>query len=175
MKMKVLLKTSSGLVPFDKTDLPKELKETLKSILKDLFPNEEEFKAEKNKVAKEMTIPYYIWKIAERNKVGYHDVERLLSNLWQVNPGAVIQVLARAIAMEIDMNYPDHISAVDEGYIISPFDGKIHKTIISPKFNFRNNGVFRVLEDAETAYEILKSLIEYTYGRKQEDKGSHKD
>lgn len=161
--MKVFLKTSSGLVPFSKSDLPKEVKEALKNILKDLFPDEGELKPNKNKVAKEMTIPYYIWKIAERNKVGYHDVERLLFNLWRVSPGAVVQILARAIAMEMDLNYEDHISTVDVKYFIDHIydDYKIASSDLTGE-NYRDIGLFRNEDDANTALEILSPLIEKT-------------
>lgn len=161
--VKIFLNTSSGLVPFDKENLPKEVKGALEDILNGLFPNEKELKPKKSKIAKEMTIPYYIWKIAERNKVSYHDVDRLLSNLWQVSPGAVIQVLARAIAMEMDLNYEDHIRTVDVKYFIDHIydDYKIASSDLTGE-NYRDIGFFRNDDDAKTALEILNPLIEKT-------------
>lgn len=171
---KIFVMTSSGPVPFDKADIPQEDRVVLAGILRDIFQDSKEL--EEARYGGVMSIDYYIHKIAVRNDVRYHDIDVLLRNLWLVQPGEVIQVLARAIAMEMDMNYPDHINTINEGYIIDNIIGEpVEVTDLQhdPKFSYRNCGLFRNKDDASTALEILKPLINIAYGGKQKDKGSN--
>lgn len=165
----IFVMTSSGPVSLD--NIPQEDREVLAEILRDLFPDSE--KLEEEKYGGVMSIGYYIHKIAVRNSVRYPDIDILLHNLWQVQPGEVIQILARAIAIEMDMNYPDHINTLDDGYVIDNTSGTATKVLElkrNPKFSYRNCGLFRNKDDINTALEILKPLINGAYGGKQEDK-----
>lgn len=164
---KIFVMTSSGPVSLD--NIPQEDREVLAEILGDLFPDSK--KLEEEKYGGVMSIGYYIHKIAVRNGVRYPDIDILLHNLWKVSPGAVIQILARAIAMEMDLNYEDHISTVDVKYFIDHiyYDYKIASSDLTGE-NYRDIGFFRNKDDAYTALEILKPLIKGAYGGKQEDK-----
>lgn len=168
---KIFVMTSSGPVPFDKANISQEDKEVLAEILGSIFPDSEEL--EEAKWGGVMSIDYYIHKIAVRNCVRYHDIDILLNNLWQVSPGAVIQVLARAIAMEMDLNYEDHISTVGAKYYIDTmYNYQLAISDLTGE-NYRDIGFFRNKDDAETALEILKPLIDKANGGKQKDKGSN--
>lgn len=160
MKSKILVMTSSGPVPFERANLREEERKTLKEILMDLFPNENLFEEDV------MSISYYEHKVAEKNNITVAQVRNLFGLLWRVQPGTVISILLRAIAMEMDMNYPDHISDADELYGISLATGNVCRLAeIGKSVNYRNFAAFRNIDDAMTAKCILKPLFDRQYGK----------
>lgn len=122
-----------------------------------------------SEVAPEMTIPYYEAKIAKRNGIYPECVNDVLASLWAIQPGCVLSILLRAIAMEMDLNYPDHISQVEDVYVVDITNGQIRE-IKNPGIGYRNFAAFRCLDDAKGACMILKPLFKALYGGKQEDK-----
>lgn len=165
-KVKVYVMNSSGQ-PLSK--IPKEIEEEITKIVNDLTGFSEE-----GGVAPEMTIPYYEAKIAERNRVSPELINDILSSLWAIQPGCVISILLRAIAMEMDLNYPDHISQAKEWWVVNIATGQISGPV-SPQegVNFRNIALFRCIDDAKGACIILKPLFKSLYGGKQKNNRSN--
>lgn len=165
----ILVMTSSGPVPFDKADIPEGVKGILSKILKDLFPEgNEDLKRCKPAVSPEMTIEYYEQKIADRNNLPYGTIDDILELLWDIQPGCVLSILLRAVAMEMDLNYPDHISQAEDIWVVNIADGQIVK-IKNPGKGYRNFAAFRCLDDAKGACLVLKPLFKKIYGGKQEN------
>lgn len=158
-------KVTLNLPSFEKIDI-KEFEGILEKVLRDLFPNGELHKLKTK--APEMTIPYYEAKIAERNRVSPEFINNTLAALWAIHPASVISILLRAIAMEMDNNYPDHISDAEEIWSVDDLDGEIFLVDKSlyKNINYRNLPAFRCEDDAKGACIILKPLFKSLYGRK---------
>lgn len=172
-EMKVFLKTSSGLVPFEKANLPRDLKQFISKKLNALLGEDPSYQTQEHHVPTDMG--FYIEQIAKRNNLQPGHVGDLLNAMLTIQPGAALSVLYRAIAMHIDLKYPhNHISEVENLYIISNMDGRIYPFKNNGRFNFRNFAAFRSMEDAKLARKIVGPLLREFYGGKQKNKGSKK-
>lgn len=171
-KVQILVKTSSGLVPFEEVNLPKNHKKAIESILEELGIK----KVESKPIKLPTDIGYYIEKIAKRNRLEVGQVGDLINALMGIQPGAALSILYRAIAMELDLQYPhNHISEVKDFFIISNADGRIYPAQNETgRFNYRNFAAFRTMEDARFARRVVGPLLREFYGGKQKNKRSHK-
>ena len=74
----------------------------------------------------------------------------------KVNPWAVVQVILKEIAIELDKQYDNHISNSEKIYAISPQDGKIHEINKKTIKSYKAFPAFRTVEDAKIACSLLK-------------------
>ena len=102
---------------------------------------------------------FYIQKIANRLNWKLPKVYRYLINLGEIQPSAVLSVILREIAIELDKKYTDHIQDSKDIYAISLIDGKIYKVHKAAIKNYRNFAAFRTEEDAKSAYKIVKNIL----------------
>lgn len=75
----------------------------------------------------------------------------------------VFELCAKAIAIDIDKNYPSHISGSPRIYGINKLNGKIAAVPKEKIKNYNNFAAFRCEEDAELAVKILKPLLNRMY------------
>lgn len=161
MKKKQILIFSSSHPLYDL------LKEQLGDVIK-AFPKKEE-------PSKEPPIQkfkgLYITRLAE--KLGWKPVKMagFLDSLYKLSPSATFSLLLREIAIELDKKYEDHINKCETLYIISMFDGRIHKVPRAYIKNFRNFAAFRTEEDAKEACSILRNELKAMFASdgKQKD------
>lgn len=148
MKQKELMvMTSFGPVPYEaiKEYLPKEVVELIKNSTEHL------------------KVSYYIEKLANKKHRDPRDIYSLLVDLESINQMALINVLLKEIAVELDKQYEDHISNSENIFIVSSLDGKIHRICKSSIKSYRNFAAFRTLEDANTACTILKDYLKEAF------------
>lgn len=80
---------------------------------------------------------------------------RILNTLNEVHPSASVQMVLKEVALMLDEKYPGYIGKSEEMYVISMGDGNIYPINKNNIKNFRNIAVFRTVEDAELAKNIL--------------------
>lgn len=83
----------------------------------------------------------------------------ILGTINSVNPWAVIQIVLKEIAIELDKKYKDHINKSEEIYAISPQDGRIHKINKKTIKNYRAFPAFRNVEDAKIACSLVRENL----------------
>lgn len=106
-----------------------------------------------------MKIDYYVEKIAKRLGWKVDKVFNYLNNVDAIMPAAVLSIVLREIAVELDKKYKDHIENSPEIYVISTFDGRITKTNKAHIKNYRNFAAFRSIDDAKIACKIVKPIL----------------
>lgn len=105
-------------------------------------------------------ITFYIEKIANKMNCHIKKVINHLNAITLVYPAASASLLLKEVAIELDKKYKDHISKSPEIYVISVLDGQIVKANKDHIKNYRNFAAFRSIEDAKTAYNIVKPFME---------------
>ena len=106
-----------------------------------------------------MDINFYIEKIAARLGWKPEKVYNYLNNIDSILPAAVLSMVLREIAVELDKKYKDHIENSPEIYVISMLDGRITKANKAHIKNYRNFAAFRTIEDARIACRIVKPIL----------------
>jgi hypothetical protein len=80
-----------------------------------------------------------------------------------VHPSAAVQMVLKEIALMLDEKYPGYIGKSEEMYVISMGDGNIYPINKDNIKNFRNIAVFRTVEDAEFAKNILGDKLTHLF------------
>lgn len=108
-------------------------------------------------------VDYYISKVA--NKLGWKEKKfrNYLEVLASINPIGAFNILLKAIAIELDKKYPDHISKSENIFIVSVFDGSIRQADKSHIKTYKHFSAFRTREDAQFALHILKNQFYYCF------------
>ena len=104
-------------------------------------------------------INYYIKSLADKHNWKKDKMNGFLGKLYEINPGAVISIMLKEIAIELDKKYPDHIRFSPEIYIFSANRGKIVKLDKTNIKTFKFFAAFRTKEDAEFAIKVMGGLI----------------
>ena len=104
-------------------------------------------------------INYYIKSLADKHNWKKDKMNGFLGKLYEINPGAVISIMLKEIAIELDKKYPDHIRFSPEIYIFSANRGKIVKLDKTNIKTFKFFAAFRTKEDAEFAIKVIDGLI----------------
>ena len=104
-------------------------------------------------------INYYIKSLADKHNWKKDKMDGFLGKLYEINPGAVISIMLKEIAIELDKKYPDHIRFSPEIYIFSANRGKIVKLDKDKIKTFKFFAAFRTKEDAEFAIKVMGGLI----------------
>lgn len=104
-------------------------------------------------------------KMAKRKKWSIEDTLDFLEEVHSINTAAVLDILFKEIAIELDKKYEDHISKSDIIYSICTLNGKILKINKSKIVNYKSFAAFRTIEDAKIACEVLSPILEELYGK----------
>ena len=78
------------------------------------------------------------------------------------NPNILFNLVIKEIAIDLDKNYPNHISHSPNIYAISALTGNVVKITAKVK-SFKTFGAFRSFEEASYAKEILKPVIKVLF------------
>lgn len=108
-------------------------------------------------------VDYYVSKVA--NKLGWKEKKfrNYLEVLAIINPIGAFNILLKAIAIELDKKYPDHISKSENIFIVSVFDGSIRQADKSHIKTYKHFSAFRTREDAQFALHVLKNQFIYCF------------
>ena len=125
------------------------------------------------KIVKETSDPRKIWANAWNNLCNKTEVTSgfmsgILDILEKANHWAVVQLLLKEIAIELDKKYDNHINNSEKIYAISPQDGRIHEVDKSHIKNYRAFPAFRNIEDAKIACSLVKNHLKSIFGDDQE-------
>jgi hypothetical protein len=93
----------------------------------------------------------------------YH--EKALSRS-DVNPIFFIQKILKAIAIDLDFKYEDHISKSKEIYCVSLLDGEIYQLDKNTIKSYKTFAAFRTSRDAEKAKAIIQPYLNKLYESK---------
>lgn len=116
--------------------------------------------AEEHKIGeKQLSLDYYIEKLAKRLGWKVEKVYNYLNTIDSVYPAAAFSMVLREVAIELDKKYEDHIEKSPEIYVVSMFDGRITKANKAHIKNYRNFAAFRTVEDAKTACSIVREIF----------------
>lgn len=108
---------------------------------------------------KQLSLDYYIEKLAKRLGWKVEKVYNYLNTIDSVYPAAAFSMILREVAIELDKKYEDHIEKSPEIYVVSMFDGRITKANKAHIKNYRNFAAFRTVEDAKTACSIVRGIL----------------
>jgi hypothetical protein len=102
----------------------------------------------------------YVAKVAKRLGLSDTTTVMLLTALRQHYKQAVISIILKEIAIDLDKKYPDHIRNSKDIYVISAMNMKIYKAVKDNIKSFDRFAAFRTLEDAKKAIEIVTPLLD---------------
>ena len=119
--------------------------------------------------SQEVDIMDFVPVFAKKFNLSIPETQTMLQNLYDVNPGACISLFAKEIAIFLDLRYPDHISELNEYFVLSLTDGCIH-TCNTPIKNHQCIALFRTLDDAKYACKVLKPMLKAVYGKQKNKK-----
>ena len=108
-------------------------------------------------------INYYIKLLADKHNWKRDKMNGFLGKLYEINPGAVISIMLKEIAIELDKKYSDHIRFSPEIYVFNTTCGKIVKLNKDNIKTFKFFAAFRTKEDAEFAIKVIDELIPKKY------------
>lgn len=125
------------------------------------------------KIVKETSDPRKIWANAWKNlcnkaRFTSGDMSSILDALEGANHWAVVQLLLKEIAIELDKKYDNHINNSEKIYAISNQDGRIHEVDKSHIKNYKAFPAFRSIEDAKIACHLVKNHLKSIFGDDQE-------
>ena len=96
--------------------------------------------------------------------------------MWEINPTYALRLYYKAIAIELDKQYPDHIRNSKEFWAISLVTNSPYESAIPGKFELKTFAFFRSEKDAQLAIDIMKEMYNYAkYGEASKSKDSKCD
>lgn len=103
---------------------------------------------------------YYIELLAKQLGLAPWDTIATCRRVNKAAPGALMSLLLMTVAKELDLNYPDHISACPEIYVYSTINSKIGAvpTKNISKAAFKYFAAFRSKEDAVFAIKLVNAI-----------------
>lgn len=127
-------------------------------------PNKNKVDANPSKVNSPvpMDIVYYMKKIGNRLGWKVDKVAHYLDSIASLNPTASLSIILKEIAIELDKRYDGHIRSAATIYCISAAtkDNPIVEVPRYPNLNYKAISLFRSIEDAEIAKEIVKDFLD---------------
>ena len=125
------------------------------------------------KIVKETSDPMKIWvnawnNLCDKAKLTSGGMSSILDALKGANHWAVVQLLLKEIAIELDKKYDNYINKSEKIYAISPQDGRIHEVDKSHIKNYKAFPAFRNIEDAKIACSLVKNHLKSIFGDDQE-------
>lgn len=103
---------------------------------------------------------YYIEVLSAQLGLAPWDTIATCKKINNAAPGALMSLLLMIVAKELDLNYPDHISACPELYVYSTVNSKIG-TIPNKSINkaaFKYFAAFRSKEEAVFAIKLVNNI-----------------
>lgn len=96
------------------------------------------------------------------SRIGWkaENLDKYLSNLYNISPIATFQILLKEYAIMADRNYKDHISKASKLWAISALTGEVFEMTNDYKGKITNVALFRTEEAAESARVVFKKAIE---------------
>lgn len=113
-----------------------------------------------------LTLAIVLEEVAKKHKITQLDLNDALIKLTPINTASVFTFLLKAIAIELDKQYEDHISNSPRIFGVSLTDGKITEINKAHIRNYDNFAAFRTVEDAKIACKLLKNYFKIMYAKK---------
>lgn len=110
----------------------------------------------------------YIESLAKRNRIPIDVMVEVIKLLISVNPAAVLTMLLKEIAIDLDNKYEGHIKDSEHIFIFSTNRGFIVELPKTEIKSYRNFAAFRTYKDAKYACNICKDLIDLMYPSEQQ-------
>lgn len=103
---------------------------------------------------------YYIEVLSAQLGLAPWDTVATCKRINNAAPGALMSLLLMTVAKELDLNYPDHISACPEIYVYSTVNSKIGtiSTKNISKSAFKYFAAFRSKEEAVFAIKLVSTI-----------------
>lgn len=101
---------------------------------------------------------YYVAKLAKKLNITFEDCGNMLNCLMTYAPATVFSLLAKQVALELDANYEGHIGKSKELFGIELTTGYIIPIKITESSHLKNIALFRSVDDALLAINILKPV-----------------
>lgn len=101
---------------------------------------------------------YYVAKLAKKLNVNLEDCGIMLNWLMPYAPATVFSLLAKQIALELDAKYEGHIGKSKELFGVELTTGYIIPIKITEKSHLKNIALFRSVDDALFAINVLKPV-----------------
>ena len=105
-------------------------------------------------------INYYINLLAIKHDWKKEKMDNFLGKVYDINPGAVISIMLKEIAIILDKRYSNHIKYSPQIYAFSMSSGKVIQLDKTNIKTLKSFAAFRTKEDAEFAVKILSVLID---------------
>ena len=90
-------------------------------------------------------------------------VEIMLESLYREYPWAVIHILLKELAIELDKKYKDNIKKAPVLFAVSPQDGRIHEVNKNYFKTYECVPLFRSIDDAKIACRIIKKELKKVF------------
>lgn len=101
---------------------------------------------------------YYVEKLAKKLNITFEDCSAMLNCLMAYAPATVFSLLSKQVALELDANYEGHIGKSKELFGIELTTGYIIPIKITESSHLKNIALFRSVDDALLAINILKPV-----------------
>lgn len=115
-------------------------------------------------------LAYYITKISKHMGLPVRYTAYILDNIFRIHPHAVLNMLMREIAIELDSKYPDHIKNCETLYALSATEGRIVALTNKNIKGYKAFAAFRTMEDAKFACRIMSPFIRSMFSKKEHGK-----
>lgn len=103
---------------------------------------------------------YYVAKLAKKLNISLEECETMLNCLMSYAPSSVFSLLAKQIALELDNKYDGHIGKSEELFGVELTTGHIISIKIRSNFYLKNIALFRSVDDALFAINVLKPVYD---------------
>lgn len=105
-----------------------------------------------------LTLSDAIEKMAKRANISNEEMTVVLEVVKKVNLAEWATIVLKELAIILDAKYPDHITEAKNVYMI---DKSKFTPVLFPEveFNYQNFAIFRNIEDAKTALEVIKEEV----------------
>lgn len=167
--MKIEIKKVEGN---EKVELLKEFYEALIHYLESVKTTKEieEAKIKQAEERSKIDVGYIVDKIGNQLNMNFESTVQWIKMIEEVNPAAVVAILLKKIAIELDKFYPDYISKSEHIFIVSLTDGEVHELNKSSIKSFKGFAAFRTYEDALFAKNLINKELDLIFPNgKQKD------
>jgi hypothetical protein len=103
---------------------------------------------------------YYVQKLAKKLVISNEDCRTMLYCIEKYAPATVFSLLAKQIALELDNKYDGHIGKAEELFGVELATGHIIPIKIRGDFYLKNIALFRSVDDALFAINVLKPVYD---------------
>lgn len=101
---------------------------------------------------------YYVAKLAKKLNITVENCCSMLDSLLAYAPSTVFSLLSKQVALELDAKYEGHIGKAKELFGVELTTGYIIPIKITESSHLKNIALFRSVEDALFAINVLKPV-----------------